>query len=103
MFQARHYLCTLKPQAGWQLRHPLYSAGLIPQLKAQYPHGPLTQDAATQVQLLQGPVAAKHRAEVSPPLHECPSLPASVTSSSSLDCKVSDVCSCPDPLSFRMI
>ena len=57
-------------QTGWHLRQLLYTAGRIPQLEAQYLHGPFVQDAVTQVQLLQGRMGAEHRAEVFPPLYD---------------------------------
>ena len=56
-------------QAGWHLRQLLYTAGRMPQLEAEYIHGPSAQDAVAKVQLLQLRVGAQHRAEVSPPLY----------------------------------
>lgn len=53
----------------WAALHQLlYFAGWLSQLDAQGPHGPLVQDAATEVQLLQAGVGAEHEAEVFPPL-----------------------------------
>ena len=56
-------------QAGWHLHQLLYTAGRMPQLEAEYIHGPSAQDAVAKVQLLQVRVGAQHRAEVSPPLY----------------------------------
>lgn len=50
------------------LHQLLDSTGRLSQLDAQGLHGPLAQDAAAEVQLLQARLAAEHGAEVFPPL-----------------------------------